>query len=142
MNESSGLKAHRTLAPANARYARRQMMWGGKVRRDRFCTAKETAIAAMAGQKILFSGRGMALWSVSVPGETIKMNKGETIKAKTHAEIETIAYLSIMGVEGLGWPDSKECIGALDILVLYWRPRCMPLALNTLGQNRILAKLI
>ena len=58
MNESSGLKAHRTLAPANARYARRQMMWGGQVRlprRERFRTAKTTEIAAMAGQKILAS---------------------------------------------------------------------------------------
>src|SRR6516162_1683763 len=47
MNENSGLKAHRTLAPANARYASKQMMGGGKVslpRRERFCTAKTTEI--------------------------------------------------------------------------------------------------
>jgi hypothetical protein len=57
MDESSDLKAHRTLAPANARYARRQMMWGGQVslpKRERFSTAEMTEIAAMAGQKILF----------------------------------------------------------------------------------------
>ena len=30
MVETLGLKDHRTLAPANARYTRKQMMWGGK----------------------------------------------------------------------------------------------------------------
>ena len=31
-----------------------------------------------------------------------KINNGNTIKAKTHAEIGTIAHLSIIGVEDLG----------------------------------------
>jgi hypothetical protein len=44
----------------------------------------------------------MAFSSVSAAGEATKMNKGETIKAKTHAAIGTIAYLSNIGVEGLG----------------------------------------
>src|ERR1700730_17425801 len=54
-NELSGLKAHRTLAPANATHAKRQRIWGGQIslpRRERFCTARMTEIAAMAGQKI------------------------------------------------------------------------------------------
>jgi hypothetical protein len=73
------------------------MIWGGKVRRERFCTAKPTEIAAMMGQKILFSGRD------SISGEVKEINnKGDTIKAKTHAEIGTIAHLSIIGVEDLG----------------------------------------
>ena len=83
------------------------MIWGGKVKRERFCTAKPTEIAARAGQKILFSGRGcmscMTLCSVSM-GEVKKINKGDTIKAKTHAEIGTIVHLSIIGVEDLGRP--------------------------------------
>jgi hypothetical protein len=99
MNERSRLKAHRTLAPANVRYASRQMMLGGQVRRERFCTANTTEIAAMAGQKILVSGRAASVWG---SGELRKINNGDTIKAKTHAEIGTIANLSIIGVEKLG----------------------------------------
>src|SRR5262249_10536221 len=57
MNDSSGLKAHRTLAPANTRYARRQMMLGGRLSLERFRPAKAREIAASAGQKNLFSGR-------------------------------------------------------------------------------------
>jgi hypothetical protein len=81
MNESSGLKAHRTLAPANARYARKQMMCGGKVtlpRRERFRTAKTTEITAIAGQKILFSGRVSMRLCSDVAG---KVNNGDTIEA-------------------------------------------------------------
>jgi hypothetical protein len=141
MNESSGLKAHRTLAPANARYRSRQMMWrGGEVTQERFRAAKRTEIAVIAGQKILGA---MALCSASPPGEAIKTVKGETIRAKTHAEIGTTAHLSIIGDEGTGRdrdnceavkngvmarPNSKECMSllasALDV----------PLSLNTLGQ--------
>jgi hypothetical protein len=81
MNESSGLKAHRTLAPANARHARRQMMLGGKLSLKRFRPAKTREIAASAGQKILFSGRFCArpentVWSaekvIDINGATIK----------------------------------------------------------------------
>jgi hypothetical protein len=85
------------------------MMWGGKVTRKRFRAAKTTEIAAIAGQKILGA---MALSSMSVPGEDIKMNKGDTIRAKTHAEIGTIVHLSIIGAEGTGRLNSKECIEA------------------------------
>jgi hypothetical protein len=35
-------------------------------------------------------------------GELTKTNNGETIKAKTHAAIGTIAHMSIIGVEDLG----------------------------------------
>ena len=31
--------------------------------------------------------------------------------------------LSIIGLEDLARPDLKECIEAVDIMVLYWRPR-------------------
>ena len=112
MNESSGLKAHRTLAPANARYTSRQMMWGGKVTRERFCAVKRTEIAAAAGQKIL--GR-MSLCITSARGKA-KRNKGDTIRAKTHAEIGTIVYLSIIGVEDAGRLNPKECIEAF----IFW----------------------
>jgi hypothetical protein len=131
------------------------MMWGGKVTRKRFRAAKRTEIAVIAGQKILGA---MALCSASPPGEAIKIVKGETIRAKTHAEIGTTAHLSIIGDEGTGrdrddcaavkigvvaGPNSKECIEPLDILAFYWRPPWMsllasaldvPLPLNTLGQ--------
>src|ERR1700726_940966 len=56
INELSGLKAHRTLAPANATHAKRQRMWGGQTslpKREGFRMAKRTEIAAMEGQKIL-----------------------------------------------------------------------------------------
>ena len=76
-------------------------MWGGKVRRERFRTAKTTEIAAMAGQKILGSGRG-SIMLCSVRPPVTKIINGITIKAKTHAEIGTIAHLSIIGAEDLG----------------------------------------
>jgi hypothetical protein len=112
-------------------------MWGGKVTRKRFRAAKRTEIAVIAGQKILGA---MALCSASPPGEAIKIVKGETIRAKTHAEIGTTAHLSIIGDEGTGrdrddcaavkigvvaGPNSKECIEPLDILAFYWRPPCI-----------------
>ena len=56
----------------------------------------------MAGQKILVSGRAASVWG---SGELRKINNGATIKAKTHAEIGTIANLSIIGVENLGRPN-------------------------------------
>jgi hypothetical protein len=99
--------------------------------------AKATEIAAMAGQKILFSGRGSAICSeLALSGPSTKPINGDTIKAKTHAEIETIAHLSIIEVEDLARFNSKECIEALDILAGTWRPRWMPLAtLNTFGRK-------
>ena len=84
-------------------------MWGAKVRRERFRAAKTTEIAAMAGQKILFSGRGSSMSCSALRGGEVKtINNGATIKAKTHAEIGTIAHWSIIGVEDLGRPNSKE----------------------------------
>ena len=64
MNEISGLKDHETLAPANAKYAKREIMWGGKVSLDQFRIAKMMEIAAIAGQKILCSSRGAIMISV------------------------------------------------------------------------------
>jgi hypothetical protein len=85
----------------------------------------------MAGQKILFSGRAsIMLCCVQTSGAVRKINKGDTIKAKMHAEIATIAHLSSIGVENLGRPNSQECIKDLDILSLYWRPHWMLLALR------------
>src|SRR6516165_3105998 len=108
MSERSGLKAHRTLAPANARYAKRQMRWGGKVdlpRRERFCAANATVIAVMAGQKILFSGRAsIMLCSVWTSGEVTRINNGDNISAKRHTAIGMIAHLSIVGEKNLDGP--------------------------------------
>jgi len=124
-------------------------MWGGQVspiRRGRFRAAKRTEIAASIGQTILFSGRGVvrricastgdklltmsgAVANVSavnillaISGVAAKINNGDTIVTKTHAKIGTITHLSIIGVERLARlarANSKECIGALDIL---WHP--------------------
>jgi hypothetical protein len=56
----------------------------------------------MAGQKILCSGRA----SITPASEgTTKINNGDTIKAKAHAEIGTITHLSITGAETLGRPN-------------------------------------
>src|SRR5262249_32599510 len=57
MNERSGLKAHRTLAPASARYAKRQMMWGGKVSLDQFRMTKRRRSQRAQARKI-YSPRG------------------------------------------------------------------------------------
>src|SRR5262245_46358170 len=117
MNESSGLKAHMALAPANARYTRKQALGRGRVssrNRDRLRKAKTTDIRAMAGQKSLFSGRlSIMVCTVLTAGEVTKINNGETINAKTHAEIEMTAHWSMNGVEDLGRPDSKGRIEAL-----------------------------
>jgi hypothetical protein len=59
-----------------------------------------------------------------------KINNGDTIKAKTHAEIERIANLSIIGVENLGRANPEERIEALGILALFGRPIWMPLQVN------------
>src|ERR1700730_18316848 len=74
------------------------------------------------------------------PGPAADWVNGPTIVAKTHAKIGMTAHLSRIGVEHLARPNSKECIEALDILTLYWRPRwiapdsrlgssCLPLEL-------------
>jgi hypothetical protein len=89
VDESSGLKAHNTLAPQKARYASKQITWGGRVNltsRERFCTIKTTEIATKAGQNILFSGRGVImlcnLAATDVPrkgGGMRTANNGDTI---------------------------------------------------------------
>ena len=75
-------------------------MWGGKVglpTRVRVCTANTTEIADIAGQKILFSGRASIMFcGVQTSGAVRKINSGDTIKAKTHAEIATTAHLSTL----------------------------------------------
>src|SRR5262249_41741338 len=123
VNESSGLKAHETLAPANARYAMRQMMLGGQVsvrKREKFCTVRTTQIAVTAGQKILFSIRDALrpCWSVWSSSEVRATNNGDTTKAKTHPEIATTTHVSNVTVVDLALSGSKECIGPLDILAL------------------------
>ena len=64
----------------------------------------------------------MMLCSVR-PGPEAYWINGPTIVAKTHAKIGMTAHLSSIGVENLARLNSKECIEALDILALYWRPR-------------------
>src|SRR5262249_9842951 len=122
MNESSGLKAQMALAPASARYKRKQTMWGGTVssrNRDRLRTARMTEIRAMAGQKILFSGRlSMMLFTVLTAGDVTKISSGETIKANTHAEIGTTVHASMTEAGGFR-PRSRERIGGFDIMALY-----------------------
>src|ERR1700683_1340376 len=102
------------------------MMWGGQVsslKRVRFRTPNRTEITAMAGQKILVSGRGSIMFGGLCPPVVIKINNGDTINAKAHAESAMIAYLSIVGVENLGRPNSWEATDGLGIYALRWRPR-------------------
>jgi hypothetical protein len=103
MAETLGFKDHRTLAPANARYTSKQMMWEGKGlrRRELYCTAKTTEIAAITGQNILVSKRVSV---VEMP-RTVYTN-GEIIVAKTQANIGTIAHESIIRVENFRRPVS------------------------------------
>lgn len=58
VDEASGLYAHKTLAPANAKYAKRLIMCGGKVSLDQFRIAKMTEMAVIGGQKILCARLG------------------------------------------------------------------------------------
>ena len=51
-----------------------------------------------------------------------KVINGPTIAAQAHTKIGMISHLSIIGVEDLARPNSKEYIEALDILALYWCP--------------------
>src|SRR5262249_17778417 len=121
-NESSGLKAHRMLAPANARYAKRQMMWKGKVslpRRERLPMAKTTEIAAIAGQNSLLIRPGSDALSSVLAGEEAKSINGPTIVGEEQAKTGIIVNLSSTGVEDLVRPVWNECIGGLDILDLY-----------------------
>src|SRR4051794_8938490 len=109
-------------------------MCGGKVRRparEWFRTARKTATAASAGQKILFSARlSDMLWR----GD-IKMNNGMITEAKRHAAMGTIPYMSIMGVEGLGQPNSTEFVEALTICHLMSVSSLLSPALNAGGTD-------
>jgi hypothetical protein len=76
------------------------------LKRVRFRTPNRTEIMAMAGQKILGSGRGSIMFGGLCPPVVRKVNTGSTINAKAHAENAMIAYLSIVGAEDLGRPNS------------------------------------
>ena len=56
-------------------------MWGGKVSLERFRNAKTTEIAAIAGQKILFSQRVSMRACSELARSEKKSNKGDTIEA-------------------------------------------------------------
>ena len=83
-NELSGLKAHRMLAPASARHAKRQRMCGGQIslpKREGFRKTKMAEIIAKAGQKILAPQSGS---NIAPAGECVNWkcaNNGDTIKA-------------------------------------------------------------
>ena len=113
-------------------------MWGGKVslpRRERFRTAKTTEIAAIAGQKILFSQRGsMRLCSECGAVGKTRSIMATLLKRKRMPKSGRLRSCQSIGVEDLARPNSKECIEALDILALYWCPT-FPLAPKTLGQS-------
>src|SRR5579884_1405565 len=96
-------------------------MLGGQVslaRRELFCMANRMEIAAMAGQNILLSRLALPLSIACSSVGLKKSNNGDTIKAKTHAKIGTIAYLSSIGAGDPGRANSYECIDVLDILIL------------------------
>ena len=57
-----------------------------------------------------------------------KINKGDTIKAKTHPKIGTIAHRSSIEPGNLGRANSREYLEVLDILALAWGRRLMPFA--------------
>src|SRR5436853_6304854 len=67
-------------------------MWGGNVlrRRERYCTAKTTEIAAIIGQNTLLSRRVSV-----VERSNILYSSAETITTKTHATMgTTVLHLS------------------------------------------------
>jgi hypothetical protein len=81
------------------------MMWGGQAslpKRERFRKANATEIAAMVGQKILFSRRAPPLSIVCWSDGSAKLNNGNTITANAHAKIGMIAHISIIGAENRG----------------------------------------
>jgi hypothetical protein len=73
-----------------------------------------TEIAAIAGQKIRFSGRASSAWKSEC---VAKITNGDTIKANTHAKIGTIAHVSIIGVEDLSWFNLWKCIEVLEVRI-------------------------
>jgi hypothetical protein len=70
-------------------------------------------IAVIAGQKIRFSGRASNAWKSEC---VAKITNGDTIKAKTHAKIGTIADLSIVEVKDLCWSNLRKCIDVPTLL--------------------------
>jgi hypothetical protein len=110
LEEKSGLKAHRALVPASARYAKRHLIWGGKVSLDQFRIIRTRVIAAKVGQKILFSGRG-AIMLCSLPATdapapgpvrgslSAYLSSGDAISTKTHAKTGTVAHISNIEAE-------------------------------------------
>ena len=137
-NEMLGLKDHRTLAPAKARYARRQMRWEGKGlgSRERCCRALTMEIAAITGQNILVSKR------VSYSGRLkIVYSNGEIIVTKIQTRIGMTANLSIIPLRfwtpkvargasrDWTWPkfasDIRECMSWVILLILCV-PRVIP----------------
>ena len=71
------------------------------LKRKRFCATNRMEITAMAGQKILGSGRD-SICSIGPLGEVVKI--GNTINAKAHAAIVTAPHVSIIGVDILDRP--------------------------------------
>ena len=111
MKEISGLNAHRTLAPANPRRASKQMMWGGQVslaRRERFCAASTTEIAARTGQNSLCSGRATPCATCAPEDGKKKVNNGNAITANAHAASGTSPHLPLIGAEDRGLPNSPH----------------------------------
>src|SRR5207253_1553600 len=94
-----------TLAPANARYARIEVILAGRERlatRERSCTAKPTEIAAIAGQNTLVSHRV----SFSAKPRTVYPS-GEIVVANRHTKIGTIVHPSINAL-GVGPLDAAR----------------------------------
>jgi len=85
------------------------------LRRERFSTANRTESAVMVGQKILGSGRASIPLSVACrSGVLTRDNSGNAIKAKIHAKIGIIAYLSIIGPDSAGRLNSYEPTEGLE----------------------------
>jgi hypothetical protein len=83
MNDNSGEKAHRTLTPANTRYARRQRIGRGEntlLRKPGVCIARMIAIRATTGQNNLFSLRVSMMPCSALGVKVKKSNIGETTK--------------------------------------------------------------
>ena len=107
-------------------------MWGGQVSLDQFRMAKRTEIAASVGQKILFSRRGaLRICCLSRSPQTAPLHEAPHRRKATTAILfqrkhmpksDIITNLSNIRVEGPARPNSKECVEALDILALCWRP--------------------
>src|SRR5579863_1669381 len=92
------------------------------------------AMAAIAGQKSLGSGREAADCSAWSGGE-INVSIGNTVKAKAQAKLGMIAHMSAFGLEDLGRRNLRAPTKRLGTRALHQRPKRPPAMRKSAAQG-------